>query len=99
MWNTSLDRINVLLLIATPLLQAGIRAALCDQPQINLLPAGSPSAEQGAAVVVTDSSSGLQSVDFGGRPELAALRPHSKVLAVCQQAREHSVEKIGRAHV
>lgn len=99
MWNATLGQINVLLMIATPLLQAGVRTALRDVPQINLLQEHAASSGQGAEVVVTDSASGLHAIDFDGRPELAALRPHSRVLAVCQHAREHSVETALRSGV
>ncbi len=97
MWNDTFGRINVLVLIAAPLLSAGVRATLRGIGHFNVLPDPQAAPEAGAQVVVTDSPAGLPA---SGRPgaEPPLLR-HAKVLAICPQAREHSIEMALRSGV
>lgn len=89
MWNDTFGRINVLVMIAAPLLHAGVQATLRGIAHFNVLPAPPAAFEAGAQVVVTDSTSGLASaLDEDG----LHLAPHAKVLAICPHAREHSIE-------
>ncbi len=99
MWSEAFGRINVLILVAAPLLQAGVRATLSAVTQFNVLPDGQANHEGSVQVVVTDSA-------FGSRPaigdeglELPTLPPHAKVLAICPRAREHSIETALRSGV
>ena len=99
MWNDAFGRINVLVMIAAPLLHAGVRAALREVDHFNVLPDAQASHGPGAQVVLTDSTSGLPTAPGGDRFGLPSFLPHAKVLAICPQAREHAIEMALRSGV
>ena len=99
MWNDAFGRINVLVLIAAPLLHAGVRATLHEVDHLNVLTDAQASLVPGAQVVVTDSASGLPPAPGKCRPALPPFLPHAKVLAICPHAREHSIEMALRSGV
>jgi DNA-binding NarL/FixJ family response regulator len=95
MWNANSGRVDVLVLIAAPLLQAGVRATLGGVAHFNVLPDPQAAREGCAQVVVTDSASGID----GSLLEQSPCQPHAKVLAICPHAREHSIEMALRSGV
>ena len=95
MWNDNFGRIAVRVLIAAPLLEAGVRATLCEIAHFDVLAESRDSLESGAQVVVTDSTSAVGQDRF----ELSALPVRTKVLAICSHAREHSIEMALRSGV
>ena len=99
MWNDTVGQINVLVLITAPLLNAGVRATLGAVDHFNVLPDVQASFGQAANVVVTDSTSGLWDALGRGRVDLPALLSRSKVLTICSNAREHSIELALRSGV
>ena len=92
MWNDTFGRVAVRVLIAAPLLEAGVRATLGEIAHFDVLPQSRASLESGAQVVVTDSTSAV------GQDRLD-LPTRTKVLAICSHAREHSIEMALRSGV
>ncbi len=92
MWNDTFGRVAVRVLIAAPLLEAGVRATLGEIAHFEVLPESHASLEGGAQVVVTDSTSAV------GQDRLD-LPARAKVLAICSHAREHSIEMALRSGV
>ncbi len=91
MWNDTFGRIDVRVLIAAPLLEAGVRAMLGEIAHFNVMPRPSASLATGAQVVVTDSTSGLRCGTADGRLD-SPLLSDARVLTICSHAREHSIE-------
>lgn len=85
MWNLPVERINVLVRLVEPLLQAGVCATLRDAEHFSVLTSAQLSCDESVRVVVTDWTSGLQFARGDGRPQV-------RILAICPHAREHSVE-------
>lgn len=99
MWNATFGRIDVLVLISAPLLQMGVRATLSEMAHFNVLLDLHGASARGAQVVVTDSTSGLASAAGADCPSVPSLPLRAKILAICPQAREHSVEVALRSGV
>ncbi len=91
MWNDTFGRIDVRVLIAAPLLEAGVRATLGAIAHFNVLPQPRASLETGAQVVVTDSTAGLSCGAADNYLDLPVLAD-TRVLTICSHAREHSIE-------
>ncbi len=96
MWNDTFGRINVLVMIAAPLLQAGVRATLGEVDHFNVLQDVRAMPDRGAQVVVTDSAAGRPAAPGEDSPDLP---PQARVLAICPHAREHSIEMALRSGV
>ena len=92
MWSDTLGRIDVLLLIDAPLLQAGVRATLGEVAHVNVLADRRTGIGQRAHVVVTDTTGGPSTSHDHEGPEPSATGARSKVLAIGPHAREHSIE-------
>ena len=99
MWSETLGRVNVLVLVAAPLLQAGVRATLSAVTRFNVLAERQATFEGSVQVVVTDLTVGARPTLDDGGPDVASLPPHAKVLAICPHAREHSIETALRSGV
>jgi DNA-binding NarL/FixJ family response regulator len=82
-------RVAVVVCIAEPLLQAGVRASLEDVPDIEVIDADSICANRSVDVVVADSSTATDIVK--GRFALDQNLQPARILAIVAQAREHTV--------
>ena len=85
------QRVAVLVCIAEPLLQVGVRAALAAEPDMEVIGADRIPAERNVDVVVADSSTAARFVQdgLGGDPH-PGLKP-SRILVISTQVREHAV--------
>lgn len=95
MWNDSPGRVDVLVLITAPLLQAGVCATLREAGRFNVIAGGPDDGIASAQVVVTDSAMWPPEESRG----VTALPHRARVLAICPHAREHSIELALRSGV
>jgi DNA-binding NarL/FixJ family response regulator len=79
------QRIAVLLCVAEPLMQAGVRASLTDQPDIEVIDEKSDAARPSADVVVADGTSAAKLAERGQ----SLVFP--RILVVAAQTREHAM--------
>ncbi len=91
MWNDTFGRIDVRVLIAAPLLEAGVRATLGEIAHFNVLPQSRASLATGARVVVTDATPRLSCGTGDDRLD-SPLLSDARVLTICSHARDHSIE-------
>ena len=98
MWSQSLESINVLVWLAEPLLRAGVRATLGNTPLLRVMDGPEPWGG-GAHVVITDWASALLIAQRVNCPGIPALLPHSRILVISSQAREHAVASALRTGV
>lgn len=90
MWNQSLESINVFVWLAEPLLRAGVRATLGNTPLLRVVDSPEPWGG-GAQVVITDWASAPLMAQRGSGPDIPSLLPHSRILVISSQVREHAV--------
>jgi len=90
MWSPSLESINVFVWLAEPLLRAGVRATLGNTPLLRVMDSPEPWGG-GAHVVITDWASALLIAQRVNCPGIPSLSPHSRILVISSQAREHAV--------
>lgn len=84
-------RIKVLVSIAAPLLQAGVRASLTDVPDIEVLDEHYIAVDRSADVVVAESVTATKIAEDSRRLELCPDLPYARILAISDQVREHAV--------
>jgi len=84
-------RVAVLVCIEEPLLQAGVRASLADESDMEVIDADLTSVQRSVDVVVADSSTAVKIAEDGRRLDLARSLQFARILAVAAQAREHAV--------
>lgn len=98
MRSPSLESINVLVWLAEPLLRAGVRATLGNTPLLRVMDSPEPWCG-GAHVVITDWASALPIAQHVNHPGIPWALPHSRILVISQQAREHAVASALRTGV
>lgn len=96
MWNDPPGRVDVLVLISAPLLQAGVCATLREAGRFTVLTGEQAEGVACAQVVVTDSTVWPPEERGGGE---AKVPNRARVLTICPQAREHSIEQALRSGV
>ena len=84
-------RVAVLVSIAEPLLQAGVRACLADEADMEVIDAERVSSHRRVDVVVADSSTAAKFVEDGRRFELGQCFRFARILVITGQARERAV--------
>jgi DNA-binding NarL/FixJ family response regulator len=84
-------RVAVLLCIEEPLLQAGARVSLADEPDMEVIDADPSAVSRRVDVVVADSSSATRIAGDGRRLALGGGLQFARILAIAAQAREHAV--------
>jgi DNA-binding NarL/FixJ family response regulator len=85
------QRIAVLVSIAEPLLQVGVRAALAAESDMEIIDADRVSVGRPVDVVVADSSTATRFVHDGARFGLYESLPLARILVISAQAREHAI--------
>jgi len=98
MWSQSLESINVLVWLAEPLLRAGVRATLGSAPLLRVMDNPEPW-DAGPHVVITDWASALLIAQRGNSAGIPSALPHSRILVISSQAREHAVASALRTGV
>src|SRR5882672_4044853 len=83
-------RVAVLVSIAEPLLQAGVRACLANEADMEVIDANPVSAHKSVDVVVADSSTAAQIAHDGWLEREQGVRT-ARILVVTGEAREHAV--------
>lgn len=78
-------RIAVLVCIAEPLLQTGVRSSIAAEPDMHVIDADPISDQRIADVIVADSSTAAKIAEDGQRHQFA------RILVIAAQAREHVV--------
>jgi DNA-binding NarL/FixJ family response regulator len=91
MTSESLGRTGVLVCLAEPLLRAGVQAMLRDVEDLYVVDSAQLADHRKAGVVLTDWASGLQLAQHGACAGVPSFDPHSRILVVSSQAREHAV--------
>jgi DNA-binding NarL/FixJ family response regulator len=86
-------RVAVLVRIEEPLLQAGVRASLADEPDMEVIDADPISVHRSVDVVVADTSTAARIAEDGRRLKLAQSLQFARILAVAAEAREHAVRR------
>ncbi|RKF49874.1 response regulator transcription factor [Paraburkholderia fungorum] len=84
-------RVTVLVSIAAPLLQAGVRASLADVPDIEVLNETYIAVDRSVDVVVAESSTAARIAEDSQRVELCPGLQYARILAISDQVREHAV--------
>ena len=84
-------RTAVLVCLAEPLLQAGVRASLADEPDMELLDSEPGPVGRRVDVVVADGSTAARIAEDGRRLELGQALQFARILAITAQGREHAV--------
>ncbi|SOE98589.1 DNA-binding response regulator, NarL/FixJ family, contains REC and HTH domains [Burkholderia sp. OK233] len=84
-------RIAVLVCVAEPLLQVGVRAALAAEPDMEVTDADHVLVDRSIEVVVADSSTAARFVQDGRRLDLPGRLQLARILVISAQAREHAV--------
>lgn len=85
------ERAAVLVCVAEPLLQAGVRASLQGSSDIEMVDADAMSVCRNIDVVVADSATADGLVDAGRHFELGRSLQFARILVITSQAREHAV--------
>ncbi|MFM0205868.1 response regulator transcription factor [Paraburkholderia sediminicola] len=85
------QRVAVLVCVAEPLLQVGVRAALAAEPDMEVINAGYVSVDRRVDVVVADSSTAARFAQDGRRFDLHESLQLARILVISTQAREHAV--------
>ena len=94
MWSSPLCRAKVLVWLAEPLLDAGVRATLCaagGHPLVVIEGSGAASTSLTPDVVITDWPTAVRFARRDDDLNLPSLSPHARILALCGATREHSV--------
>lgn len=84
-------RVAVLVSIEEPLLQAGVRASLADESDMEVIDADPISVHRRVDVVVADRSTAVKIAEDGRRFTLGPSLQSARILAITGQAREHAV--------
>jgi DNA-binding NarL/FixJ family response regulator len=84
-------RVAVLVCIEEPLLQAGVRVSLADEPGIDVIDADPISVHRSVDVVVADSTTAAKIAEDGRRFALGQSLQFARILVIAAQAREHAV--------
>jgi two-component system NarL family response regulator len=84
-------RVAVLVCIEEPLLQAGVRASLADESDMEVIDTDRTSVHRSVDVVVADSSTAAKIAEDGRRRALGERLQFARILAITGQAREHAV--------
>ena len=84
-------RVAVLVCIAGPLLQAGVRASLADEADLEVIDTDPISVQRCIDVVVADIATAAKIVESCRRFELAPRLQFARILVITGQAREHAV--------
>ncbi len=85
------QRAAVLVCVAEPLLQVGVRAALAAEPDMEVIDADRVSVNRRVDVVIADSSTAAGFVQDGRRFDLHESLQLARILVISTQAREHAV--------
>lgn len=85
------ERASVLICVAEPLLQAGVRASLQGRPDIEVIDADATFVCRNIDVVVADSRTAAGLADAGRRFELGRSLQFARILVITSQAREHAI--------
>lgn len=91
MWNRAGTSIQVFLWLTEPLLRAGVRSSLRGAGEAGIVESDGLRPGPGVHVVVTDWSAGLQLAERSGDPALPRLPPHTRILVIAPQVREHAM--------
>lgn len=85
------QRVAVLVCVAEPLLQVGVRAALAAEPDMEVRDPDHVLVDRRIDVVVADSSTAARFVQDGRRLDLPGRLQLARILVISAQAREHAV--------
>ena len=93
MWNITPRRTEVLVWLAEPLLNAGVRAALSAAGPYSLVIMDGSQVAPGNIpnVVITDWASGIRFARRDDDPDLPSIGPCSRILTLCAATRGHSI--------